>query len=156
MLPDISDLVSPDLIAVDVPATTRKALFAQVGALAGAALPLDPRVVAEALAAREKAGSTGFGGGVAVPHARIDGLSRIVAIVVRLSRPIDFDAVDGAGVDVVIALLTPTEAGAEHLKALARVSRRLRDRDFLAKLRGAGSPDAVYVLLTADETRDAA
>lgn len=153
---DLSDLLLPELVVVDLPATTRKALFAQLGALTEGALGLPAREVADALTAREKAGSTGFGGGVAIPHARIEGLERIVTIVARLARPIDFAAVDDGGVDVVIAMLSPPDAGAAHLKALARVSRRLRDRHFVDKLRGAGSRDAMYVVLTADEARDAA
>ena len=156
MTTDISDLVSPELIAVDLPAATRKALFAALGALAAAALPVAGGAVASALAAREKAGSTGYGAGIAVPHARIAGLERIAALVVRLAQPLDFDAVDDVPVDVMIVLLSPPDAGADHLKALARVARRLRDAGFVAKLRGAGSRDAVWALLTTDETRDAA
>ncbi len=156
MTPDISDLVSPDLVAADLPAATKKALFLQLGALAAAGLGLDGRVVAEALTRREKQGSTGFGQGIAIPHARIDGLDRIAAMVVRLASPLDFAAVDDQRVDVVVGLLSPPDAGAAHLKALARVASRFRDPRFVAKLRGAGSPDAMYALLTADETRDAA
>lgn len=153
---DLSDLLLPELVAVGLPATSRKALFAQLGALASAALPLDARAVAEGLAERERAGSTGFGGGVALPHARLDGLERPVAIVARLAQPLDFDAVDGVRVDLVVALLSSPTAGAQHLKALSRVAHRLRDPALLAKLRGAGSRDAVYALLSSDETRDAA
>lgn len=153
---DLSDLLLPELIVVGVPATTKKALFTQIGALAAPVLSLDARAIADTLATREKAGSTGFGNGVAIPHGRLAGLDRIVAIVARLTHPIDFAAVDDIAVDVVVAMLTPLTAGADHLKALARVSRRFRDRHFVAKLRGAGSRDAIYALLTADETRDAA
>lgn len=157
---DLSDLLLPELVVVDVPATTKKALFAHSGALAAEALGLDARGVAEALSAREKAGSTGFGGGVAIPHARIEGLPRIVAGVARLAHPMDFGAVDDNAVDIVVTMLSPPAAGGDHLKALARVARRFRDRRFVDKLRGAGSRDAVYALLTADEaadgTRDAA
>lgn len=153
---DISDLVSPDLIAVNVPATTKKALLSFTATLFAARLPVDADAVTAALIEREKLGSTGFGGGIALPHARIEGLGRITAAVVRLAQPITFDAVDDARVDVVIAMLSPLTAGADHLKALARVARRLRNTDFVAKLRGAGSRDAVWALLATDETRDAA
>ena len=156
MTPDISDLVSPDLVAADVPAATKKALFLQLGALAAAGLGLDARVVAEGLTQREKLGSTGFGQGVAMPHARVDGLDRIAVLVVRLASPLDFGAVDDQRVDVVVGMLSPPDAGAAHLKALARVAWRFRDPRFVAKLRGAGSRDAMYALITADETRDAA
>ncbi len=153
---DLSDLLVPDGVAVGLTAATKKTLFTQIGGLAGPLLALNPREVADALLAREKAGSTGFGGGVAVPHARIDGLDRIAILVVRLAQRLDFGAPDDVGVDVVVAMLSPSQAGAAHLKALARVARRFRDRRFVEKLRGAGSPDAVYALLTTDETRDAA
>lgn len=156
MAVDLSDLLLPELVAVGLPATSRRTLFTQLGALAAPALGLDSRIVADALAQREKAGSTGFGGGVAIPHARLAGLERSVALVARLAQPLDFGAVDGVDVDVVVALLSPASSGAQHLKALSRVAHRLRDPALMAKLRGAGSRDAVYALLSADETRDAA
>ncbi|OWK29140.1 PTS sugar transporter subunit IIA [Sphingomonas mucosissima] len=156
---DLSDLLHPDLIAVGVSASNKKMLFQQLGALAVATLALDAGKVAGALADREKLGSTGFGGGVALPHARIEGLPRIVIMIARLAQPVEFQAVDDMPVDLVVAILSPVGAGADHLKALARVSNRLRDRGFVAKLRGAGSRDAIYALLTSDDTgnaRDAA
>lgn len=159
MASDLSDLLSPDLVVIGVGATSKKNLFQQLGALAAPALDLDAGMVSAALADRERLGSTGFGGGVAIPHARIEGLPRIVIIVARLAQGIDFQAVDDEPVDIVVAMLSPPDAGADHLKALARVSRRFRDRTFVAKLRGAGSRDAMYALLTADDpgaARDAA
>ena len=160
MASDLSDLLHPDLIVVGVAATNKKNLFQQLGALAAPALDLDATEVATALFEREKLGSTGFGGGVAIPHARIKGLPRIVLVIARLAQPIEFQAVDDLPVDIAVTMLSPPEAGADHLKALARVSRRFRDRTFVAKLRGAGSRDALYALLTADEpgsdARDAA
>lgn len=156
MTSDLSDLLSPDLVLVDVAASSKKALFQQLAAVAGPALSLDPATLAAALAERERLGSTGFGGGVAIPHARIPGVERIALMVMRLARPIDFAAVDDEPVDIVVAMFSPPDAGAEHLKALARVSRRFRDAAFVDKLRGAGSRDAFYALLTADEARDAA
>lgn len=156
---DLSDLLSPDLVVVGVAAASKKAMFQQLGALIAPALDLDASHVAAALADRERLGSTGFGGGVAIPHARIPGLKRIVITVARLSQAIDFQAVDDVPVDMIVAMLSPPDAGADHLKALARVSRRFRDRGLVAKLRGAGSRDALYALLTADEpgqARDAA
>lgn len=160
MSSDLSDLLFPDLVVVGVAATSKKGLFQQLGTLVAPALALDSATVATALAERERLGSTGFGGGVAIPHARIPGLPRIVVAVVRLVQPIAFQAVDDNPVDIVVAMLSPPDAGADHLKALARVSRRFRDRRFVDKLRGAGSRDAFYALLTADEpgngARDAA
>jgi len=153
MTSDLSDLLSPDFILVDLAVSSKKALFHQLGQVAGPALALDAATVSAAL---ERLGSTGFGGGVAIPHARIAGVAQIVVMVARLAKPIDFAAVDDAPVDIVVAMFSPPDAGAEHLKALARVSRRFRDREFVDKLRGAASRDAFYALLTADETRDAA
>lgn len=153
---DFSDLLTPDTILANLTVPTRKALFQALGAAAADRHGLDPRHVADRLAEREKLGSTGFGGGVAIPHAKVAGLDGIVGVVARLDQPIDFAAIDDMGVDLVFMLLSPPDAGAAHLKMLARVSRALRDPDFVAKLRGAGSRDALYALLTASETRDAA
>lgn len=153
---DLSDLLMPELVLAGLAAANKKALFYQIAALAAPVVHIDAKRLASALAARERLGTTGFGGGVAIPHAKIEGVRRITAVVAQLSRQIDFRAVDDAPVDIAIALFSPADAGAEHLKALARVSRRLRDRSFVAKLRGAGSRDALYALLNADDARDAA
>lgn len=153
---DLTDLLRPDAVLFDMPAIAKKPLFAQLGAALALQTGGKPRAIADALGEREKLGSTGFGGGVAIPHARLEGLEQVTAVFARLHQPIDYGAVDGLPVDLVMALLSPTNAGAEHLKALARVSRRLRDRPFLAKLRGAASPDALYALFAADRARDAA
>jgi len=153
---DMSDLVRPEAVAEGLSAASKKAVLQQVGALAASAYGLDARQVAEGLTRREKLGSTGYGAGTAIPHARLPGLDHVVGVVVRLAQPIDFDAVDGLPVDLVFALLSPVEAGADHLKALARVSRLLRKADLVAKLRGAGSRDALYALMIRDEARDAA
>lgn len=153
---DFSDLLRPEAVLMGLPAATKKTLFTQLAGIAAGVADLDPRVVAERLAAREKLGSTGFGGGVAIPHAKLAGLVAVTGIFARLAQPIEFDAVDDVPVDLVFALLSPVEAGAAHLKALARVSRQLRDRPFLAKLRGAASRDALFILFTDDQSRDAA
>ena len=153
---DLSDLLRPEAVLTGVNAATKKTLFTQLAGVAAGVTDADPRLVADKLLAREKLGSTGFGGGVAIPHAKLPGLAAVTGVFARLAQPIEFDAVDGLPVDLVFALLSPAEAGADHLKALARVSRRLRDRSFLAKLRGAGSRDALFVLFTDDQARDAA
>jgi len=137
-------------------AKNKKAVFQHLATVASEILDADPKMIADRLAAREKLGSTGFGGGVAIPHAKLEGLAQVTGVFARLTEPVDFQAVDDLPVDLVFMLLSPTDAGAVHLKALARVSRRLRDKAFLEKLRGGGSPDAVYALFTADEVRDAA
>jgi PTS system nitrogen regulatory IIA component len=153
---ELSALLTPEAVLAGVGAANKKLLFQHMGAAATRAYGLDGQDVIEPLLEREKLGSTGFGGGIAIPHARLDGLPHVSGVFARLATPIDFGAVDELPVDLVFMLLSPTGAGAEHLKALASVSRRLRDRNFAAKLRGAGSTDALYALLTGVEARDAA
>lgn len=153
---DLSDLIRPEAVAAGLAPVSKKALFQQLGQLAATAYGVDAKAATDALADREKLGSTGFGGGVAIPHARLGGIDAIRGVVATLAKPIDVGAVDELPVDLVVALFSPPDAGADHLKALARVSRALRDAQFIAKLRGAGSSDAMYVLLARDEARDAA
>ena len=153
---DLSDLLAPDAVIPALAVTNKKTLFQQLGAAAARAHGLDAKLVADRLGEREKLGSTGFGGGVAIPHGKLEGLRSVTGLFARLEKPVDFAALDELPVDLVFVLLSPVDAGAEHLKALARVSRRLRDRGFAAKLRGSGSTDALYALLTGVEARDAA
>jgi nitrogen PTS system EIIA component len=153
---DFTHFLDGAAVSADVPAANKKALFAALSQLAERALGLPGKDVLERLNERERLGTTGFGGGVAIPHGRVPGLDQICAAFVRLEKPIDYGAIDDMPVDLVFMLLSPVDAGAEHLKALAQVSRRLRDRAFVAKLRGAGSPDALYALFASAETRDAA
>lgn len=153
---EIADLLAPEAVLSGSSAANKKALFTALGAAAAEAYGLDAREVADRLGDREKLGSTGFGGGIAIPHAKIDGIRRVCGVFARLDRPVDFGAVDELPVDLVFMLLSPVGAGADHLKALACVSRRLRDRGFAAKLRGAGSKDALFALLVGVEARDAA
>lgn len=153
---DLGDLLAPERVRAGVAAANKKVLLQQLGQLGAQTLGLPGKLVADRLAEREKLGSTGFGGGVAIPHGRMAGLAAVSGVFVRLAQPIDYGAVDGAPVDLVFLLLSPEAAGAEHLKALARVSRRMRDPGFTAKLRGAGSPDALYALLASAESPGAA
>jgi PTS system nitrogen regulatory IIA component len=153
---DFSDLLLPDTVVQGITAASKKTLLPQLAGIVAAAHALDAKAVSDVLIRREKLGSTGFGGGVAIPHGKLPGLTKVVGLCARLAHGIDFQAIDDLPVDLVFVLLSPVDAGPEHLKALARVSRRLRERSFVAKLRGAGSRDAIYALLTADEARDAA
>ncbi|OYX52684.1 MAG: PTS lactose transporter subunit IIC [Sphingomonas sp. 32-66-10] len=153
---DLNDLVTPEAVVSGVAVSSTKKLFALLADVAARVYGVDATIVAGQLAAREKLGTTGFGGGIAIPHGRIEGLDAVRGVMMRLDKPVDFGAVDDSPVDLVFMLLSPATAGAEHLKALARVSRRLRDRGFTAKLRGAGSADAIYALLAGTEARDAA
>lgn len=153
---DLHDILAPQAVLERVNAGNRKALFQQLAAVAADVYRLDAAAIVETVAAREKLGSTGFGGGVATPHGKLPGLDQVCGVFARLTHPIAFDAVDDLPVDIVFLLLSPPDAGAAHLKALARVSRMLRDRAFVANLRGAASRDALVALLTADQARDAA
>lgn len=153
---ELSDILSPDAVQASLSVPNKKVLFQQLASIAGRIVGIEPKQVVERLVERERLGSTGFGGGVAIPHGKVEGLERVVGVFARLAQPIDFSAIDDMPVDLVFLLLSPPEAGVEHLKALARVSRRLRDRNFVAKLRGAGSEDALYALFATGETRDAA
>lgn len=153
---DFSDILLPEAVTAALSAPNKKLLFQQLGGLAERVLGLDAKLVVDRLGDRERLGSTGFGGGIAIPHGKIDGLERVTGLFARLAQPIEFHAIDALPVDLVFVLLSPAGGGAEHLKALARVSRKLRDRGFVAKLRGAGSPDALYALFAGGDARDAA
>jgi len=153
---DLSDILTPDAVHAGIVAPNKKALFQQLAAAAGRLTGVDPRVIVERLVERERLGSTGFGGGVAIPHGKVDGIDRVVGLFARLAVPVEFQAIDDMPVDLVFVLLSPPDAGVEHLKALARVSRRMRDRAFIAKLRGAGTDDALYALFAHSDARDAA
>ena len=152
----LANLVYPATIRAQLPVESKRAFFPQAGALAASALGLDASEVTEALLERERRGSTAFGRGMALPHARIPGLSGVRGMFIQFARPVDFEAVDALPVDLVFVLLSPVDAGADHLKALAQVSRFLRDEAAVARLRGARSSEALYAILTGEETRDAA
>jgi nitrogen PTS system EIIA component len=153
---DLSELIAADAVDDALPAANKKALFQQLAAAASRRTGIPAKAIAGALAEREKLGSTGFGGGAAIPHSKIEGLSRVFGFFARLANPLDYQAVDRLPVDLVVLLLSPPDAGADHLKALAGVSRMLRDRQTVAKLRGARSKDAIFALLSGDGARDAA
>jgi PTS system nitrogen regulatory IIA component len=137
-------------------ATNKKGLFHQLALVGGRRTGIDSKIIGQSLSDRERLGSTGFGGGVAIPHGKIQGLDKVFGYFARLAAPVDYQAVDGMPVDLVVLLLSPPDAGADHLKALAGVSRMLRDRQAVAKLRGARSKDAIFAILSGDEARDAA
>lgn len=153
---NLSDLVSVEAIDAELNAANKKALFAQLAAAASKIIGIPPKNILACLNERERLSSTGFGAGVAIPHGKIEGIPGIFGYFARLNAPIDFQAVDNLPVDLVFLLLSPPDAGADHLKALARVSRALRDRQTVAKLRGARSKDAIFALLAGTETLNAA
>jgi nitrogen PTS system EIIA component len=152
----LPSLIYPATVRAGVTVESKKAFFAIVGQQAATALGLDATEVADALMERERLGSTGFGRGVSLPHARLPGLTSVRGLVFQLAKPIDFDAVDALPVDIAFVLLSPLDAGADHLKALAQVSRFLRDDATIARLRGARNTEALYAMLTDDQARDAA
>lgn len=152
----LSDFVDLDSVKTALPATNKRGLFHILGQMAGQRLGLDPADVIAAVAERERLGSTGFGNGVAIPHGKLADLGRIYCQVARLSEPIDYKAVDGQPVDLAFFLLSPPDAGAEHLKALAAISRTVRHAPTLEKLRGARSADALAAVLIGVDERDAA
>jgi nitrogen PTS system EIIA component len=152
----LSDFLDFEAIRVDLAAGNKRQLLNQLAQTAAGRLSLDPSQIADAIAERERLGSTGFGGGVAIPHGKLDKLDRVYAMVVRLAAPIDYKAIDGQPVDLVFMLLSPPNAGAEHLKALAAVSRLVRHGGIVEKLRGARSRDAMAAVLIGAEERDAA
>lgn len=152
----LSEFLDFDSIKPSLPAGNKRAVLQQLTQLAAQQLSLDSAAILSSILQREKMGSTGFGHGVAIPHGKVEGLPQIYALFVRLSEPIDYKAIDGEAVDLVFLLLSPPDAGAEHLKALASISRVVRNEATLKKMRGARSRDALAaVLLEADE-RDAA
>ena len=153
---ELAEIIPIEAVEAGIPAANKKALFQHLAAAASRLTGLPAKPILAALNEREKLGSTGFGGGAAIPHGKVEGLARVVGYFVRLPAPIDFHAVDGMPVDLVFMLLSPPDAGVDHLKALAGISRTCRDRQTLAKLRGARSKDALFALLAGEETRDAA
>ena len=153
---ELSEILSIDCVDAALSAGNKKVLFQQLGSAMARKTGLVAKDIVAALNERERLGSTGFGGGIAIPHGKIEGLEHVTGYFARLTAPIDFQAVDGVRVDLVFLLLSPLDAGADHLKALASVSRLLRDRQMKAKLRGARSKDAIFALIAGVEALDAA
>src|SRR4051794_4030039 len=152
----LADFLDCDAIKPALPGGNKRSLLKQLAELAAQRLKLKAPAVLAAINEREQLGSTGFGHGVAIPHAKIDGLDRIYGYFARLGEPVDYKAIDGRPVDLLFLLLSPPDAGAEHLKALAAISRVTRDAAILERLRGARSRDALAALLMGVDERDAA
>ena len=145
---EIADfLPGPDAVLAAVKASSKKALLAELAGRAAALYQLDEWRLFDRLLERERLGSTGIGGGIAIPHGRMAPLSKPCGVFARLAHSVDFDSIDERPVDVVFLLMAPEGAGADHLKALARVSRLLRDRALVDKLRATDSADALFALL---------
>ena len=145
---NISDLLAPDAVLAALKVQSKKQLLQELSAKASVQTRLPERKIFETLTERERLGSTGVGQGIAIPHGRIAEIKKIVGVFARLESPIDYDAVDKQPVDLVFMLLAPEDAGADHLKALARVSRLLRNQQACEKLRAATKAEALYAILT--------
>ncbi len=145
---DISDLIEPQHVMLDVRVRDKAHLLQELGRRAAPFAGIDANAIATALSERQQLGSTGLGKGFALPHARIRGVRSLFGTFLRLNRPIEFQSIDEKPVDLVFLLLIPAEARNEHVAALAAISRRFRDENTAARLRKAESAEAAYQLLT--------
>ena len=152
----LSDFLDFDAIITRLSGGNKRSLLQQLAQIAAQRLGVNQATILASLTEREQLGSTGFGQGVAIPHGKLDGLTQIYGLFARLAEPVDYKAIDGRPVDLVFLLLSPPDAGAEHLKALAAVSRVTRHGPTLDKMRGARSRDALAAVLMGADERDAA
>ena len=143
----LTDLVAPNAIIPALKVNSKKQILQELSAKAAELSGQSERTVLETLQQREKLGSTGVGGGVAIPHGKLPKLGKLFGLFARLERPVDFEALDSQPVDLVFLLLAPETAGADHLKALARVARLLRETDVVRKLRDSRDAEALYAVL---------
>lgn len=153
---ELSNILTPEAVRVIGQVSSKKRLFQKLGEIVGATYGLDAAAAVEALQNRESLGPTGVGHGVALPHARIAGLTGVVGAFLRIEKPLDFDAVDRQPVDLVFTLFAPLDSGVEHLKALALVSRTMRDSTVCTKLRANSDPATLHALLTNIQSNKAA
>jgi len=144
----LSDLVAPQAVIPALKVNNKKQALQEIAARASALAGLSEREVLDVVQQREKLGSTGIGNGIAIPHGKLAKLDRLFGLFARLDRSIDFEALDGQPVDLVFLLLAPESAGADHLKALARVARLLRSAETAKMLRDSRDAEAIYAVLT--------
>jgi PTS system nitrogen regulatory IIA component len=152
----LSDFLSPDAVVPSVKAHSKKQALQELAAKAAEICGLPEREIFETLLQRERLGSTGIGQGIAIPHGKLPKVEKLFGVFGRLERPIDFEALDGEPVDLVFVLIAPESAGADHLKALARVARALRDQSVTQKLRAARDAPAIYSVLIETQGSQAA
>ena len=152
----ISTILKPEAVKVISSASSKKRLLHDLGDLSASAYGIDSARAVEALMERETLGPTGVGHGVALPHARLTDINEVVGVFILLEKPVDFDAVDRQPVDIIFGLFAPEDAGVEHLKALALVSRTLREASICKKLRANSDPQTLYTILTEGQTVQAA
>ena len=149
---ELFDLLKPEAVKVVFSVSSKKRLIQSVGELVSEAYGLELKEVTNVLTERENLGATGVGSGVALPHARLDCLEEVVGAFVLLEKPIDFGSFDNQPVDLIFALFAPQNAGVEHLKSLALVSRTLRKKSFCAKLRSNKDSSTLFAILTSDQS----
>lgn len=152
----LSDFIDFSAIRTSLTAREKRGLLQRLAQAAASQLDMDAGTIADALLEREALGSTGFGGGVAIPHGKVEGLDRVYGLVARLDQPLDYDAIDKMPVDIVFLILSPPDAGADHLRALAAVSRVARHGTAIEKMRGARGRDALAAVLMGADERTAA
>jgi PTS system nitrogen regulatory IIA component len=145
---DLSKLLIPEAVRVFGQLTSKKRLFQELGEVTFQAYGLSSAMVVDGLQERESLGPTGVGNGIALPHARLEDIDRIFGVFIRLEKPLDYESVDRQPVDLIFGLFAPKDSGVEHLKALALVSRTMRDAAICAKLRANSDPDKLYAILT--------
>ncbi|HEY5363243.1 MAG TPA: PTS IIA-like nitrogen regulatory protein PtsN [Aestuariivirga sp.] len=144
----ISDILDARAVLPQLSATNKKQALQGIAQHFAALVAIDQRIIFETLLTREKLGSTGLGQGFAIPHGRLSGLKQVTGLFAKLAQPIDYDAVDGKPVDLVFALLSPDHAGADHLTALAKISRVMRSPAAVSKLRATNTAEGLYAVLT--------
>jgi len=145
---NLANLIDSRSVLRSLKAQNKKQLLQELAHAASTVTGVDHRIIFETLFQREKLGSTGLGAGIAIPHGKLKALNKVHGLFARLATPIEYEAVDGQPVDLVFLLLAPEQAGADHLTALAKISRLLRDREFAAKLRGTDTSEGLYAILT--------
>ena len=153
---EINDLLVPEGVVADLKATSKKQALQDLAKRAAEVSGLHERAIFDVLMERERLGTTGVGNGIAIPHGKLASLDRIYGLFARLEQPIDFHAIDERPVDLIFVLLAPENAGADHLKALARISRLLRNNGICDKLRGTDSAEALFAILTESQEDRAA
>ncbi|MBA3326071.1 MAG: PTS sugar transporter subunit IIA [Rhodobacteraceae bacterium] len=153
---ELSQILGVEAVRAPLKATSKKRLLQDLADMSESVYRLPAETTYKALMDREALGPTGVGRGVAIPHARFAGVNHVIGLFTRLEKPVDFEAIDRQPVDLVFALFAPESAGAEHLKALARVSRTLRSDAVCAKLRSTFDPSAIYAILTENKSEKAA
>jgi len=145
---DLSKLLVPGAVRIVGQMTGKKRLFQELGEVAAQAYGLNAATAIDGLQERESLGPTGVGNGIALPHARLEGLEKITGVFIRLEKPLEYESVDRQPVDLIFGLFAPKDSGVDHLKALALVSRTMRDAGICAKLRANSDPTKLYAILT--------